>query len=256
MTHVILERLTPRLDEIDSLTGPTECGTRVGAVIASPNAIPIKRGGAIRHRGRPFTNHHPFIAVLGIRGPVAANELSVFVGLHGGEVVVEDLILVVVDYDILSVVVRGAEKSVPGWRRGKAVVEHDRSIADFPNVVEALAVVLFGGGAAAGDVGEKGFVEELDCDDDILVGLDGVLVGNLGNHVVGEGGGVAGCPFGGAGSLTRIVKTVLREWCPYEKISLMLPRSSSSEYHADQSRPSDLSAEPIQWLCQGSLVLP
>ena len=135
-------------------------------------------------------------------------------------------------------------------------MEHNRSVAYFSNVVEALTVVLFGCGAPAGDARKKGFVEELDGDDDVLVGLDGVFVGDLGNHVVGEGGGVARCPFRGAGSLTRIVKTVLREWCSYKKISLILRRSSSSEYHVDQSRPSDQSAGPIQWLCQGSLVLP
>ena len=255
-THVILERLTPRLDEVDIRTRPAEGGAREGTVVASPDTIPVERGGAIRHRSGPFTDHEPFIAVLGVGGDVVADELSVFVGLHGGEVVVEDLIFVMVYDDILGVVVCGTEESVPALWGGEPVVEDDRGAAYFPNVVEALAVILFGGGTAAGNVGEKGFVEELDGDDDILVRLDSVFVGNLGYDIVGEGGGVARCPFGSAGSLAGVVETVLRERCSYKTISLMLRRSPSDTHHVNQSRPLDQSAEPIQWLCQDSLVLP
>lgn len=233
-----------------------EAGAREGTVVASADTIPVERSGAVRHCSRPFTDHEPFITVFAIGGDVVADELSVLVRLHGGEAVVEDLIFVMVYDDILGVVVCGTEESVPGLRGGEPVVKDDRGAAYFPNVVEALAVVLFGGGTAAGNVGEKGFVEELDGDDDILVGLNGVFVGNLGYDVVGEGDGVASCPFGGAGSLAGVVKTVLRERCSYKTISLMLPRSLNDTHHVNQSRPSSQSAEPNRWLCQDSLVLP
>lgn len=144
-----------------------------------------------------------------------------FVGLHGGEFVVEDLVFVVVYQDVLGVIVRGAEEAVPGLRGGEAVVEDDGGVADLADGVEAVAVVLFGRTAATGDVGEQGFVEELDGDDDVLVGGDGVFAGDLGEDAVGEGGGVAGCPLGSAGSLAGIVETILGEWRSCWKISLM-----------------------------------
>ena len=101
-------------------------------------------------------------------------------GEHGGEVVVEDLVFVVVDDGILGVVVE----------RGEAVAEDDGDVADLADVVEAVAVILFRCGAVGLEVGEERFVEELDGDDNVLVGGNSVFGGHLGDVVVGEAGGV------------------------------------------------------------------
>lgn len=190
-----------------------EGGTGVGAVATSTDAIAVEGSGAVGGGGGPLADDEPFVAVLGVGGDVAADELTMLERLHGGEVVVEDLVFVVVDDDVLRIVVRGDEEAVPRLDGGETVGEDDRGVAGFTDVVESIAVVLFGGGTAAGDVGEEGFVEELDCDDDVLVGGDGVLAGNLLDDVVGEGGGVAGCPFRSTGSLAGIVETILGERC-------------------------------------------
>jgi hypothetical protein len=133
----------------------------------------------------------------------------------------------VIHDDVLGVIIRGAEKAVPGLGRGEAVVEDDGGVAGAADGVEAVAVVGFGGGAAAGEVGQQRFVEELDGDDNILVGGGGVFARDLAEDVVvGEGGGVAGGPGGSAGSEAGVVEAVLREGCSCRWISIGLEGES------------------------------
>jgi len=200
-----------------------ESGSRKGAVVAGADAISVERRGAISHGGCPFTDYKPFIAVLAVGGDVVADELSVLVWLHSSEVIVEDLIFVVVHDDVLGVVVRGGEEAVPGRGGVEAVVEDDGGVADFSDVVEAVAVVLCGCTTPARDVGEEGLVQEFDGDDYVLIGGHGVFGRNLSDNIVGEGGGVTGSPFGSAGPLTGVVEAVLGERCSWKQnISWML----------------------------------
>ena len=157
----------------------------------------------------------------------------------------------------MGVVVRWAEEAVPAFDAGKTIVENDGGVADFSDFVESVAVILFGCGATAGKVGQKRLVKKLNRDDNILVSGDSVFVGDLCENVVGEGGGVARRPFRSAGPLTGVIETVLGERCTCSKMSLVLRNTDSSEtYRAGQSRPSGQSDGPIQWPCQGNLVLP
>lgn len=222
LAHVVLERRRPRLDEVDGGAGAVEGGSGEGAVVAGADAVAVECGGAVGHRRRPFADHEPLVAVGGVRRDVAADELPMLGRLHGSKIIAEDLVFMVVDDHVLGVVVLRSEKAIPGLDGVEAVVEDDGGVADLADVVEAIAVVLLGCGAAAGDVGEEGFIEELDGNDDILVGRDGVFGCDLRDYLVGEGGGVAGGPFRGAGSLAGVVEAVLGERGSWREVSLVL----------------------------------
>ena len=144
LTHLILERLRPRLDEIDGLAGTTVHRPRKGAVIASADPVAIERSGAVGHGRGPLANDEPLVAASAVGGDVITDELAVLPGLHGGKVVVEDLVFVVVDDDVLGVVVGRAEEAVPRLWGGEAVVEDDGGVAGAADGVEAIAVVGFG----------------------------------------------------------------------------------------------------------------
>ena len=96
LAHVVLESLCPGLDEVDVLAGAVECGAGVGAIVAGADSIAVEGGGAVRRCCCPLTYHEPLVTVLGVGGDIFADKLSVLGWLHGGEVVVEDLVLVVV----------------------------------------------------------------------------------------------------------------------------------------------------------------
>ena len=80
--------------------------------------------------------------------------------------VAEDLILVVIDHDALSVVVLGGEEPVhPAWVF-EAVVQHDWGIADLAQIVERVAVEL--SHCVYRDLSHDRLVERLDRHDHIL----------------------------------------------------------------------------------------
>ncbi len=218
LSHVVLELLAPRLDEIDVFARTPECAASKGPIVASSDTIPVEGGGAVGHGSRPFANDEPLVTVLRVRGDVVADKLSMLCRRHGGKVVVEDLVFVMVNDDVLSVVVRGSQEAVPGLDGGEAVAESNGGVADLADVIETVAIVLLGGRATAGDIGEEGFVEQLNRDNNVLIGWNGIFLGDLRDDIVGEAGCVAGCPFGGAGPLTGVVKAILRKRCSYQKV--------------------------------------
>lgn len=237
VSHIIPELLAPRLDEIDGFARPAEGAAGKGAIVAGADAVAVEGGGAVGHSGGPLADDEPLVTVLGVGGDVVADKLSVLGGRQGGEVVIEDLVFVMVDDDVLSVIVRGTEESVPGLNRGKTIAEYDRGVADLADVVETVAIVLLGARAAARNVGEKGLIEQLDSDHHILVSWNGIFLGDLGDDVIGKAGCVAGRPFGGAGTLTGVVKAVLRERCSYKIVKWILNRKSiKGAYHVDRSK--------------------
>lgn len=88
-------------------------------------------------------------------------------------------------------------------------MEDDGGVAHSTDLVESVTVVLLGGRTTAREVGYQRFVEELDGDHNVVICGNGVFGGDLGDHVVGEGGGVARRPCGCACPLPGIVEAVL-----------------------------------------------
>ncbi len=75
LTHLLLHRRVPFVDEIDIAAAPTS-RLRVEIIIAfisGSDAVSIESGGAVGHSTTPFPHYHPMVCVVRIRARVGAH---------------------------------------------------------------------------------------------------------------------------------------------------------------------------------------
>jgi hypothetical protein len=127
----------------------------------------------------------------------------------GDQVIIKHLILMMIDHNILRVVVRGSQESIPGACGLKSVLQDDRRIADGPDLSKSVTVELSDRGLASRQSINLRLVQELDSNDHILVCGLSVFLRDLIQDAHRERHGVAGSPSRGTLKLTGIVEAVL-----------------------------------------------
>jgi hypothetical protein len=135
-----------------------------------------------------------------------------------------------IDHNILRVVVRGSQESIPGACGLKSVLQDDRRIADGPDLSKSVTVELSDRGLASRQSINLRLVQELDSNDHILVCGLSVFLRDLIQDAHRERHGVAGSPSRGTLKLTRIVEAVLAQWCTvkiYPDLEASLSRPSN-----------------------------
>ena len=122
--RIILELLAPRLHGVHAGARADMRGPGVRPIVPGTDTVPVQRCRAVRHSRRPLAHEGPLIgAGVGVR--VVAYVLPVLAGLHGDELVSEDLVFVVVDGYPFAVVDGGGEPIVIGPRFLEAVLDDD-----------------------------------------------------------------------------------------------------------------------------------
>ena len=95
-----------------------------------------------------------------------ARHAQVLLDAHNDGTSIEDLVLVVVDNDTLSIVVLRREEAVHPTRVEEPIVQHDRRITDLAQVVVRIAVEL--PYCILWNSGKEWLVDGLDCNNNIL----------------------------------------------------------------------------------------
>jgi len=130
--------------------------------------------------------------------------------VQGHEVVVEDLVLMVVNCDVLSAVVLRCEEAVVGaWWLESILEDNDTVLGEGSLIAVAIAVELFDGAKVQARVERRGLIEQLDTNDDIIVGGCAVFGLHIFENVEGSLNGVALSPCQDT-TLAGVVKAVLR----------------------------------------------
>ncbi len=80
LPRVILERLVPCIDKVDTAARPMVGTARVIAFVTGSNAVAVEGGGAVGHCRGPFTHDHPVVDVGGVRANVTTGKLTVVLG--------------------------------------------------------------------------------------------------------------------------------------------------------------------------------
>lgn len=122
---------------------------------------------AVSHRSRPFPNESPFVRIA-VRARSVAHRLPMLPRRHRHVAVAEDLILMMVNCDVLRVIVRWGQESIVGRWVAECVLQDDRGIGGLARVQVALAVEVVNVADIEG--GGKWLIEELDTNDDVLIG--------------------------------------------------------------------------------------
>lgn len=84
-------------------------------------------------------------------------------------VIGEDLVLVMIDYDILRIVVRGSEKAIPCVWGFESIRYDDWGVGNFADLIEAVPVKLACNLLIHIIEVESRFIDELNANDDVLV---------------------------------------------------------------------------------------
>lgn len=90
-------------------------------------------------------------------------------GRHANEVVVKDLILMVIDCNVLGIVIRGSEETVPIVWWLETIMKYNWCVGDLAGLTITISVELFCYFEAEIIKVERRFIQKLDADDNVLV---------------------------------------------------------------------------------------